>query len=108
MVLVESVVPEPSTSPGFSVYPDDSLSVTEDRNWAVPKIIKGQEYTQDSQGIGEDGEDSITVADGVMSGDTSSSFIAWSGAKRLSAMNRSAQEELMGKLKWTDDRPRVA
>ena len=102
MVLVESVVPDPSTSPGFSVYPDDSLSVTEDRNWAVPKIIKGQEYTQDSQGIGEDGEDSITVADGEMSGDTSSPGVV---PKRLSAVNRRAQEELMEKLRRTDDRP---
>jgi hypothetical protein len=87
--------PDPSASPGFSLYPDDSLSVTEDRDWAVPKPIKGQKYTQ---GIGEDGEDSI--ADGELSGATTSPGVA---GRRLSAMR--AQEEQMEKLRRTDDRP---
>ena len=102
-VLVGSVVPDrpdPSASPGFSLYPDDSLSVTEDRNWAVPKLIKGQKYTQDSQGTGEDGEYSITIADGELSGATTSAGVA---PRRLSAMR--AQEEQMEKLRRTDDLP---
>jgi len=50
---------DPPVSPGFSLYPDDSLSATEDQNWAVPKLVKGQEYSQESG----DGEDSITISD---------------------------------------------
>jgi hypothetical protein len=102
VVLVGSVVPDPSASPGFSLYPDDSLSVTEDRNWAVPKLLKGQKYTQDSQGTGEDGEDSITIADGELSGAATSPGMA---PRRLSAMNSRAHEEQMEKLRRTDDRP---
>jgi hypothetical protein len=101
-VLVGSVAPDPSASPGFSLYPDDSLSVTEDRNWAVPKIIKEQDYTQNGQGIGEDGEDSITLADGDLSGATASPGVA---PGRLSALISRAQEEQMEKLRRTDDRP---
>jgi len=93
---------DPSASPGFSLYPDDSLSVTEDGNWAVPKLITGQKYTQDSQGIGEDGEDSITIADGELSGVTTSPGVA---PRRLSAMNGRAREQQMEKLRRTDDRP---
>jgi len=96
------LAPDPSASPGFCLYPDDSLSVTEDRNWAVPKLVKGQEYTYDSQGIGEDGEDSITVADGELSGATTSPGVA---TRRLSLMNSRAQEQQMEKLRRTDDRP---
>jgi hypothetical protein len=96
------VVSDPSASPGFSLYPDDSLSVTEDRNWAVPKLLMGQKYTEDSQSIGEDGEDSITIADGELSGDTTSPGVA---PRRLSAMNSGAQEQQMDKLRRTDDRP---
>ena len=99
-VLVDSsVAPDPSASPGFSLYPDDSLSVTEDRNWAVPKLIKGQTYTQDSQGIGEDGEDSIAIADGELSGVTTSPGV---GTRRLSAMKSRAHEQQMRR---TDDQP---
>jgi hypothetical protein len=94
--------PDPSASPGFSLYPDDSLSVTEDGSWAVPKLIKGQKYTQDSQGIGGDGEDSITIADGELSGVTTSPAVA---PRRLSAMNSRAHELQMEKLRRTDDRP---
>lgn len=100
--VVGSVVPDPSASPGFSLYPDDSLSVTEDGSWAVSKLIKGQKYTQDSQGIvGEDGGDSITIADGELPGETSSPGVA---PRRLSAMNSRAHEQ-MEKLRRTDDRP---
>ena len=101
--LVGSV---PSAEAGFSLYPNDSLSVTEDRNWEAPNLIRGQEYTQDSQGIGEDGEDSITVANGELSDTTLSTGVAprrLSGAQ--SAMNKRAQEEQMEKGKRTDDRP---
>ncbi len=100
--LNEGAVLDPSASPGFSLYPDDSLSVTEDGNWAVPKLITGQKYTQDSQGIGEDGEDSITIADGELSGVTTSPGVA---PRRLSAMNGRAREQQMEKLRRTDDRP---
>ena len=99
--LVGPVVPDPSTSPGLSLYPDDSLSATEDQNWAVPKLIMGQKYTQHSQGI-EDGEDSITIADGELSGGTTSPGVA---SRRLSAMKSRAQEQQMEKLRRTDDRP---
>ena len=96
------VVPDPSASPGFSLYPDDSLSVTEDQNWAVPKLITGQKCTQDSQGIREDGEDSITIADGELSGVATSPGVA---PRRLSGMNSRAREQQMEKLRRTDDRP---
>ena len=98
-VLVGSVVPDPSASPGFSLYPDDSLSVTEDRNWAVPKPIKGQKYTQDNQGIGEDGEDRIAVVDGELSGVPTSPGVA---SRRLSAMNNRPHEQ---QTRRADDRP---
>jgi hypothetical protein len=100
-VLVGSIAPDPSASPGFSLYPDDSLSVTEDRNWAVPKLIMGQKHTQDSQGIGEDGEDSnsITIADGELSSATTSPGVP---PRRLSTMNSRAQGQQMRR---TDDRP---
>ncbi|KAF8503473.1 hypothetical protein F5888DRAFT_1662390 [Russula emetica] len=101
-VVVGSAAPDPSASPGFSLYPDDSLSVTEDQTWAVPKLIKGQKYTQNSQGIGEDGEDSITVADGELSGASTSPGMA---PRRLSALNSRAQEQQMEILRRTDDRP---
>jgi hypothetical protein len=78
-----------SASPGFSLYPDDSLSVTEDRNWAVPKLVKGPEYSQDSQGSGGDGEDISDEIPGM-------------AARRLSVMNGRAREQ---PLKRTDDRP---
>ena len=99
----------PSAETEFSLYPNDSLSVTElteDRNWEAPKLIRGQEYTQDSQGIGEDGEDSIRVANGELSGTTLSAGVV---PRRLSAaesaMNRKARDEQMEKVKRTDDRP---
>lgn len=101
VALVGSIVPDPSASPRISLYPDDSLSVTEDRNWTVPKLIKGQKHTQDSQVIGEDGEDSKTIADGELSGAASQG----AAPRRLSAMNSRATEEQMEKLRRTDDRP---
>jgi hypothetical protein len=102
--LVGSVVPDPSASPGLSLYPDDSLSATEDRNWAVPKLIKGQKYTQDSQGVGENGEDSITIADGELSGVTTTTSPGVA-PRRLSAMHSRAQDQQMEKLRRTDDLP---
>jgi len=99
--LVDFVVSDPSASPGFSLYPDDSLSVMEDGNWAVPKLVKGQKYTQESQGIGEDGGDS-TAADCKLSGATTSPGVA---PRRLSAMNSRSQEQQMEKPRRTDDRP---
>lgn len=101
VALVGSIVPDPSASPRISLYPDDSLSVTEDQNWTVPKLIKGQKHTQDSQVIGEDGEDSKTIADGELSGAASQG----AAPRRLSAMNSRATEEQMEKLRRTDDRP---
>ena len=75
--LVGSIIPDPPVSPGFSLYPDDSLSVTEDRNWAVPKLVKGQEYGRDSQGD-----------EGV-------------AARRLSGINRAREQQ----IKRAGDRP---
>ncbi len=97
-VLVSSIVP--AASPGFSLYPDDSLSVTEGRNWVMPKPVKGQEYAQDTGG--EDEEDGMTVADGELSGANTSPGVA---ARRLSATNSRAQERELGKLRRTDDQP---
>ena len=104
-VVVGSDIPDrsdPSASPGFSLYPDDSLSVTEDGNWAVPKLIKGQKYSEDSHGIGEDGADSITIADGELSGVTTSPGPA---PRRLSAINSRTHEQQTEKMRRTDDRP---
>jgi hypothetical protein len=76
--LVGPIIPDPPVSPGFSLYPDDSLSVTEDRNWTVPKLLKGQDYGQDNQGDEEN-----------------------MAARRLSGMNRAREQQ----MKRTGDRP---
>ena len=104
-MLVGSIVPDPTASPGFSLYPDDSLSVTETQNWAVPKLIKGQKYTQDSQGIGEDGEDSITIADGELLSSGVANTLPGVAPRRLSAIKSRTHEEQMEKVRRTDDRP---
>lgn len=92
--LVGSRAPDPPVSPGFSLYPDDSLSVTEDPNWAVPKLVKGQEYGRDSQG---DGEDDMTVSDEQLS----EAALPGVAPRRLSVMNRAREQQ----MKRTDDRP---
>jgi hypothetical protein len=85
---------DPPVSPGFSLYPDDSLSVTEDGNWAVPNLVKkGREYSQDSQGSGECGEESIAITEEL------GTALPGVAARRLSVMNGRAP------LKRTDDRP---
>ena len=97
-MLVGSIAPDPPVSPGFSLYPDDSLSVIEDRNWAVPKLVKGQEYFRDRQGPEGDGEYSVAITDEQLSGATSPGV----ATRRLSKINGRAREEQM---KRTDDRP---
>ena len=95
---VGSIAPDPPVSPGFSLYPDDSLSVTEDGNWAVPKLVKGQEYPRDRQG--PEG-DSVAITDErheQLSGGTSPGV----ATRRLSKINGRARENQM---KRTDDRP---
>ncbi|KAF8478596.1 hypothetical protein DFH94DRAFT_750919 [Russula ochroleuca] len=103
-MLVGSIAPDPPVSPGFSIYPDDSLSVTEDRNWAVPKLIKGQEYTRDRQGSEGDGEDSMAITDErdeQLSGATSPGV----ATRRLSMINGSVGRAREQQMKRTDDRP---
>ncbi|KAI9509661.1 hypothetical protein F5148DRAFT_1282766 [Russula earlei] len=95
--LVEpTIIPDAPVSPGFSLYPDDSLSVAEDRIWTA----KGKIYDQDGNGVG-DVEDSMTVTD-ERSSNPASPGVA-TGRSGMSKTRRQSQE--VGKLRRTDDRP---
>ncbi|KAI0256788.1 hypothetical protein BJV78DRAFT_1166958 [Lactifluus subvellereus] len=55
-------------SPGLSLYPDDSMSVAEERNWIIPKTVKGKVYAEDSPEGSRDGEDRLAMNDRRLSG----------------------------------------
>ena len=96
-LIIGPMIPDPPISPGFSLYPDDSLSVAEDRSWAVPSLAKGKEYTQDSPGTGRIVLDVVAVANAL-----SSPGVA---ARRLSSQKIRTREAPSEKSNRTDDRP---
>lgn len=90
---VGPITPDPAASPGFSLYPDDSLSMAEDRIWAVQNHLKGKQSTHDDDG-------GVAVSDALL-GAVSPGV----GARRLSMQNTRARDQLSAKSKRTDDRP---
>jgi hypothetical protein len=85
---VGPITPDPAVSPGFSLYPDDSLSVTEDRIWTIQNHVKGNHSTHDDEGGVEAGALSPEAA-----------------ARRLSMQKTKARDFPSEKSKRTDDRP---
>jgi hypothetical protein len=76
-------------SPGLSLYPDDSMSATEERNWDV----KGKGFARDSPEGSGDGEDSLAINDRLLSG-------AGTWAGRIAVPSAQVREP-----KRIDDRP---
>lgn len=102
-LVVGPIMPDPPVSPGLSLYPDESLSVAEDRSWAVPNLVKIKEYTHDSTGMGGIVQDGVAVGND-RPGASSSPGAA---ARRLSMLKTKTREQLQlpEKLKRTDDKP---
>jgi hypothetical protein len=91
---VGPITPDPAVSPGFSLYPDDTLSVTEDRIWTIQNHVKGKQSTHDDEGG--------LVAAGD---DLSSAVSPGAAARRLSMQKTRARDLPSEKSKRTDDRP---
>lgn len=90
---VGPITPDPAVSPGFSLYPDDSLGgVTEDRIWTIQNHIKGKQSTHDDEG-------------GVAGDDLSGAVSPAAAARRLSMQITKARDFPSEKSKRTDDRP---
>lgn len=100
-LVVGPIIPDPPFSPGLSLYPDELLSVAEDRSWAVPNLVKIKEYTYDTTGTGGN------VPDGVAMGDDRPGASGSPGvaARRLSMLKTRTREQLPEKLRRTDDKP---
>ncbi|KAI0302129.1 hypothetical protein BC826DRAFT_1101748 [Russula brevipes] len=96
---VGSITPDLTVSPGFSLYPDDSLSVADDRNWVVTQLGNGKGNTQEGAGRGEVEDDVVVAADGRLSGAASPGV-----AGRLNRASTRAQDPVK-KLKRMDDGP---
>ncbi|KAH9966753.1 hypothetical protein BC827DRAFT_1178198 [Russula dissimulans] len=93
-----TIMPEPPVSPDFGLYPDDSLSVADDRIWVGTKLGKGKAYDQDK---GRDGEDQMTVGEEQLSSAASPGVVAG----RPSMPKRRGRDQEMENLRRTDDRP---
>jgi hypothetical protein len=100
-LVVGPIIPDPPVSPGLSSYPDESLSVAEDRSWAVPNLVKIKEYTYDSTGMGGNVQDGVAMGDD-RPGASESPGVA---ARRLSMLKTRTREQPPEKLRRTDDKP---
>ncbi|KAI0006115.1 hypothetical protein BJV74DRAFT_802241 [Russula compacta] len=92
-LVVDSIIAGSPVSPGLSLYPEDSTTVAEDRNWTA---LKRKACTGDSPGTG-DGESSMAAVDDRSSVARSHGV----AARRLSTLSMRASE----KAKHSDDRP---
>jgi hypothetical protein len=95
---VGPIIADPHMSQGFSLYPDDSLSVAEDRSWAVPNLVRSK-YIQDSPGMGGNAQD------GPALGNDLSGASSPGAARRLSMPKTKTREQLPEKLQRMDDKP---
>ena len=92
---VGPITPDPAVSPGFSLYPDDSLSVAEDHIWAVQNHVKGKQSTH-----AHDDESGVAVSDDLLG-----AVSPGTAARRLSMQKTRARDQPSAKSKRTDDRP---
>ena len=92
---VGPITPDLAVSARFSKYPDDPLSVTEDRIWTIQNHVKGKQSTHDDEG-------------GLVAGDDISGAVVspGAGARRLSMQQKTKARDLPSeKSRRTDDRP---
>ena len=91
---VGTITPDPAVSPGFGLYPDDSLSAAEDQIWAAHNHVTGKRPTHDDEGGG------MAVSDDLLG-----AVSPGTAARRLSMQKTRARDQRPEKSKRTDDRP---